>query len=154
MRRSDKEITEMKEIEKILKEAFVCHLGLVDGDQPYVVPMNYAYKDGCIYLHCAAEGRKLDLIEKNNKVCFEMEITPGNIVKNGDQPCDWGTVYRSVIGTGLATLLTSREDKMKALKAIVATLDDRDLSFHEGDFSVTTVIRIDIKEMTGKAAIS
>ena len=152
MRRKDREITDKNEIEKILKEAFVCHLGLTDGDQPYVVPLNYVYAEGCIYLHCASEGRKLDLIRANNKVCFEMEIVDPNIVKNGEQPCDWGTRFQSVIGSGRAVLLTEPEDKKNALKAIVGRFDDRDLSFHPGDFSATTVIRIDILEMAGKSA--
>ena len=152
MRRKDREITDKNEIEKILKEAFVCHLGLVDGNKPYVVPMNYAYKDGCIFIHCAAEGRKIDLIRANNSVCFEMEITTPEIVKNGDQPCNWGTKFRSVIGSGHAVFLTDNEEKKAALKAIVARFDSRDLSFDHGDFSVTTVIRIDIEEMAGKSA--
>lgn len=153
MRRKDREITDKNEIEKILNEAFVCHLGLVDGDRPYVVPMNYAYKDGCIFIHCAAEGRKIDLIRANSNVCFEMEITDPQIVKNGDQPCDWGTKFRSVIGSGKAVFLTEAEDKKKALTTIVGRFDSRvDFSFHPGDFSVTTVIRIDIEEMVGKSA--
>lgn len=150
MRRSDREVTNIKDIEDILKNAFVCHLGLVDGDQPYVVPMNYAYFEGKVYLHSAKEGRKLDLIRKNNKVCFQMEITSKDIAKHGDQPCDWGTIYQSVIGTGIATLVTDVKEKEQALKSIVANFDHRDLPFHEGDFADTTVIRIDIKEMTGK----
>ncbi len=64
MRRSDREIQSKVVIEEILKEGFVCHLGLVDGDQPYVVPLNYAYKDGFVYVHSASSGRKLDLIRK------------------------------------------------------------------------------------------
>ena len=152
MRRSDREITDIKEIERILKEAFVCHLGLVDGDRPYVVPMNYAYSDGCIYLHCASAGRKLDLIKVNNNVCFQMEITSSKIAKNTDQPCDWGTIYKSVIGTGYATLLTEGEEKKKALKAIIAPFCNKDITFNEGDFAATTIIRIDIEEMTGKKA--
>lgn len=67
VRRKDKEITNRAEIEGILKKAFICHLGLSDGDLPYVVPMNYGYEDGHIYLHCATEGKKLDIIKKNNK---------------------------------------------------------------------------------------
>ena len=52
MRRTDREIKDIKEIEAILNESKYCHLGLVDEDQPYVVPMNYAYSNGCLYLHC------------------------------------------------------------------------------------------------------
>ncbi len=56
MRRKDKEITNKAEIEAILKKAFICHLGLSDGDQPYVVPMNYGMKTATST--CTAPQRK------------------------------------------------------------------------------------------------
>jgi nitroimidazol reductase NimA-like FMN-containing flavoprotein (pyridoxamine 5'-phosphate oxidase superfamily) len=152
MRRKDREITNKAEIEAVLKKAFVCHLGLADGDQPYVVPMNYGYEDGHIYLHGAAEGRKIDTIRKNSKVCFEMETFQPEIVKGGDQPCDWGTAFRSVIGFGTARLLEDPEEKIRALSIIVKAHDDRDFTFPEAMLSLTAVIDVTISEMTGKMA--
>ncbi len=152
MRRSDREITDRSEIEKILENAFVCHLGLADGDQPYVVPMNFAYKDGSIYLHCASSGRRLDVIRSNNKVCFQVELTPGTIIENGDQPCDWGTAFRSVIGFGKAEILETTEDKLMALTVFMGRFSGNKFSFPESEVAATTVIRIAIDEMTGKAA--
>ncbi len=152
MRRKDRELTNKADIEAVLKKAFVCHLGLADGDQPYVVPMNYGYEDGHIYLHGAAEGRKIDVIRKNNKVCFEMETFQSEIVKGGDQPCDWGTAFRSVIGFGTAKLLENSEEKIRALNIIVKAHDDRDFTFPEAMLKMTAVIDITISEMTGKMA--
>ncbi len=152
MRRKDRELTNRADIEEILKKAFVCHLGLVDGDQPYVVPMNYGYEDGRIYLHGAAKGRKIDVIRKNNKVCFEMELFRPDIIKGGDKPCDWGTAFRSVIGFGTARLLETREEKIRGLNAILKPHDDRSFSFPEEMLKATAVIEITITEMTGKAA--
>ena len=45
-------------------------LAFVDGDEPYVISMNFGYKDKALYLHSATEGRKIEIIKKNNKVCF------------------------------------------------------------------------------------
>ena len=59
MRRIDREITDIKDIEGILDRGFVCHLGLVDGERAYIVPMNYAYEKMAIYLHCAGDGKNL-----------------------------------------------------------------------------------------------
>lgn len=152
MRRNDRELTKLADLEYILQNAFVCHLGLVDEDRPYVVPMNYVYIDGHIYLHGAAEGRKIDIIKKNNKVCFEMELFDSSIVKGGDDPCDWGTIYKSVIGFGKASLLESYDEKSKALELIVKRMDDRDFVFPEAMVTNTAVIDILITEMTGKVA--
>lgn len=152
MRRKDREITNKAELEAVLKKAFVCHLGLADGDQPYVVPMNYGYEDGHIYLHGANEGRKIDILKRNSKVCFEMELFQSEIVKGGDQPCDWGTSFRSVIGFGTAKLMDTNEEKIRALNLIVGAHDDRSFTFPEEMLNMTAVIDITITEMTGKAA--
>lgn len=151
MRRMDREIKEPKEIEAILEQAFVCHLGLVDIDTPYVVPLNYVYTNGHIYFHSAAVGRKLNLIRENPKVCFQMELYNTEIIKQpNDQPCEWGTTYKSVIGTGTAVILTDAAEKKAALQAIVRRFDRRDLPFSESDFAAVAVVRIDIEEMVGK----
>ncbi len=77
MTRREREVTDINEIIKILDNAKVLHLGLVDGDEPYVVPMNYGYimENGklTIYLHGAKRGRKIDVMRENPKVFFEAE---------------------------------------------------------------------------------
>ena len=152
MRRIDREITDKTEIIKILESAFVCHLGLTDGNMPYVVPMNFAYKDNAIYLHCASQGRRLDMLKKNSNVCFQVELTPGTIVENGDQPCEWGVKFRSVIGFGKAEILQSRDDKLKGLTIFMGRFSGNKFTFPEGEIDATTVIKISIDEMTGKTA--
>ena len=71
MRRKDREITDINEIETIIKRATHCQIGLVDNDEPYVVPVNFGYERNALYFHGALEGRKVELIQKNNKVCLE-----------------------------------------------------------------------------------
>ena len=56
MRRKDKEITDPALLSAILREAFVCRLGLAGDGEPYVVPVNFVYSGGCLYLHSACEG--------------------------------------------------------------------------------------------------
>lgn len=151
MRRSEKEITNKTDIESILQEAFVCHLGLADADMPYVVPMNYGYEDGHIYLHCAKEGKRLDMIKKNNKVCFAIEVTQKDLKKkNDDEPCSWTAEFRSVIGYGTAAILESLEEKRKGMAVIVKTFDNRSFDFPEEVLNKTALIDITITEMTGK----
>ena len=65
MRRKEKEIKDKKEIEQIFKEAHVCRLGMVDGKIPYIVPMNFGYRDNILYFHSALSGRKIDILKNN-----------------------------------------------------------------------------------------
>ena len=51
MRRIDKEISDIKTIELILKEADHCVIALSDNNSPYIVPMNFGYQDHNLYLH-------------------------------------------------------------------------------------------------------
>lgn len=77
MRRSDREIKDFDEIIEVINKCDVCRLAINDGDYPYIVPMNFGLniEDGkvVLYFHCASEGKKLELLRKNNKVAFEMD---------------------------------------------------------------------------------
>ena len=91
MRRKDREITDPGEIRSILGRARVMHLGLYDGEYPYVVPLHYGFtfEGGALtlYAHCAKEGRKLDLIGRGARVFVEIDTanyyfqTFGNLFK-------------------------------------------------------------------------
>ena len=76
MTRREREITDRQEILSILDRSKITHIGLVDGDEPYVVPLNYGYTmeedQLTLYLHGALKGRKIDVMRKNPKVFFEM----------------------------------------------------------------------------------
>ena len=68
MRRNDRQVFD-GEIDAILRRGRVLHLGLQDGDAPYVVPVNYGFavEDGkrVLYFHGAGAGKKLDLLRRN-----------------------------------------------------------------------------------------
>ena len=70
-------------MEEILREADIGHPAFVN-DEPYVIPINYAYSKGRIIYHCALEGRKLDLIRANPKICFEVSSQEGHPAHYGE----------------------------------------------------------------------
>jgi len=74
MRRKEKEITNRPEIDTILKGAQVCRLALARENEPYLVPVFFGYDGSRLYFHTAREGRKLDFVAANNRVCFEVEL--------------------------------------------------------------------------------
>jgi hypothetical protein len=51
MRRSDREITHRERIDEIIRGCEVCHLGMADRDQPYVVPVSFGYDGQDVYFH-------------------------------------------------------------------------------------------------------
>ena len=148
MRKKDKEITDIKEIERVIEKAICCRIGLVDNDEPYVVPVSFGYERNALYFHGALEGRKVELIKKNNQICFEIE-TDVEVVKSG-KPCGWTTRYRSVIGVGRAYILESDEEKCHGLKVIMRQYAGGDFSFPKPKLDKTLVVKVDIRSMTGK----
>ena len=148
MRRRDLKITDPAEIGAILREATVCRIGLADDDGPYVVPVSFGYEDGSVYIHSAPEGKKIAMIEKNPRCCFEADIC--DRVVRSDKPCSWGMRYRSVIAHGRAAVLTDPEEKKHGLNCIMRHYGGGTHEFSKSDLGSVTVIRIDIESMTGK----
>ncbi len=148
----EREVTDINEIKEILDKSIIVHVGMIDGDEPYVVPMNYGYtlEDGelCIYLHGATVGRKLDIIKTNPKVFFEMEcdVTPFE----GKVACQYGTTYASVMGLGTAEVLTDVNEKIDGLTKFMKTQTGKDFTFDEKMVSIVSVIKITAKEFTAK----
>lgn len=144
-------ITDRKEMESLLQEALVGCLATVGPDgSPYITPLNFVYHQGKIYFHCAFEGRKIDNIRANPRVCFEVH----ELIKivQSQRACDFGTRYRSVLVFGRARSLSDVDEKVAVLTALAEK--------YAGGQAVepptpekakgTEVIEITIEEMTGK----
>lgn len=150
--RREREVTDINEILKILDKSKIVHIGLVDGDEPYVVPMNYGYtyenEKLTLYLHCATEGKKLDIIRKNPKVFFSIEsdIEPFS----GQVACQYGTSYSSVMGKGTVSIKEEPQDKMKYLSLFMKTQTGLDFEFNERLVSAVSVIKINVTSFTAK----
>ena len=148
MRRSEKEITDELAVEAIIHASLVCRLALSDGNQPYIVPLCFGYQDRTLYFHSALEGKKIDLLQKNNRTCFEFDIN-SEIIK-ADKACKWGMKYQSVIGFGRAVLVENIEEKQKGLNIIMNHYSDRNWQFPDKAIEKIAVIKIEIETMTGK----
>jgi len=149
MRRTDREIKDPNAVRAIMEEAPVCRIGVSDDGMPYVVPLSFGLGEGRLYFHCAAEGRLLDIIRKNNRVCFEMDIFRGVII--GQSPCGCSSRYESVIGSGRAVIVEEPGEKKAALDRIMEHYGQEVPTAYKPEiFANTTVVRIDIAGVTGK----
>ena len=146
MRNKKKEVTDKKIIEGILKEAIWCQLAMTDGDQPYIVPLNYGYHENALYIHCATEGMKLDLIRKNPKVAFNVtldaEYLDGKLTMR----------YRSVNGTGVATIIEDEEGKREALNFLTTHFGAE--PHNHSAKSIKTIVMIKVRIISTTCKIS
>jgi hypothetical protein len=149
MRRKDKEIGTDEAI-KLLAECEYGVLSTVDNDgQPYGLPLNYAYKDNCIYFHCALTGHKIDNIDSNPKVSF-CAVGDTKVL-----PSEFSTDYVSAVAFGVASEMQGTE----RYNALVLLLEkfapdfmEEGRKYIEKLDKVTKVIKIEIQHISGKRA--
>lgn len=149
MRRLDKKITDEKIIEEILLKSDICRLGLIDNGSAYIVPVNYAYKNGVIYIHSAKEGKKISILQSNNQVAFEIEYN--HQIMESEKACGWTTKYRSVMGKGTVTITQNVEEKTEALDLIMrkygATIE---LNYNRRVLERVCILQLQIESIEGK----
>lgn len=148
MRRKDKALP-MDSVVLLLQAAEYGVLSTVDAQgQPYGVPLNYVFSRGCLYFHCALEGRKLDNLLANRKVSFCV------VGRTRLLPAEFSTEYESVIVRGEAVEVQGAERHQALLELIEKyspEFIDAGRRYIEMHDKRTKIVRIDIQAMTGKA---
>lgn len=149
MRRTEKEITVRTEIDEIINTAEVCRLAFAKDNEPYLVPVSYGYDGNNIFVHTAKEGRKIDFLKANNRVCFEFE-TDTKIVTHETIGCKWTASFKSVIGFGRMLKITDETEAMHALNQIMLKYSGKEWDFSSKDLSGVYLWKIEIEEISGK----
>ncbi|MCP4634315.1 MAG: pyridoxamine 5'-phosphate oxidase family protein [candidate division Zixibacteria bacterium] len=148
MRRKEREITSIDEIEEVIGRCSICRLAFCDDDIPYIVPVNFGYKDRVLYFHSAPEGRKIDIIRKNNNICIEFDIDTELIFD--DIPCKNSIKYRSVIATGKAYLIEDYDSKVKGYDILMKHYKEGPFEYDRKQVDRSIFIKVEIDTMTGK----
>lgn len=147
LRRQDRALTREESV-KILSKSMVGILGLISPTgYPYGVPLNYAYHENKIYLHCAMEGHKIDCLRGDSRVCFTV---------TGDWrviPEHTTTAFESVIIFGRASIMEDPAEKEAALRALLVQSGvtvPLEAVCNPASIAHTAVIAIEPEEITGK----
>ena len=145
----NREIKDRRLIDEILSGSDICRLGMNDGGRPYILPFNYGYRENCIYIHSAPEGKKIELLRKNSHVCFEIESRAEIIRK--DIPCDWSESYRSVIGYANVEIVGDEEGKIEGLDIIMSHYGfSGKKEYRKGSLDQMVILKLNITELTAK----
>ncbi len=149
VRRRDRRLAESDAL-RLLREAEYGVLSMADHEGvPYGIPVNYVWDgDECVYLHCAPEGRKLDVLAANPRVSFcvvgKVHLLPGQFT----------TEYESIVLQATATIVEDDEERWKALRLLLEKLSPDDvakgLTYSEKSFHRVKIIRLHIESFSGK----
>jgi uncharacterized protein len=145
-------MTDPAEMRGVLDRADSCRIGFAAGNEPYIVALCFGYRWTdrlALYFHCAPAGRKLDLLARNDRVCFQMDAD--RRIVRGNKGCDWGMEYRSLTGTGRLVRVTAPEEKIEGLNRILAHYGDpEEHEYDGGALGAVEVLRLDVDSVSGK----
>ncbi|MDR0198562.1 MAG: pyridoxamine 5'-phosphate oxidase family protein [Methanomassiliicoccaceae archaeon] len=153
MRMSEREVVGTANILEILDKCDSIRIGLSVNDRPYIVPMDFAFEaigdSVSIYMHCAREGKKMDMIAKNNNVCFEADHSH-EIIK-AEAACHWGAKFESVMGEGKIFVVDDDKERVKAMDLLMRRHGFVGRPNYEPKaLAAAAVLRISVTSMTGK----
>jgi nitroimidazol reductase NimA-like FMN-containing flavoprotein (pyridoxamine 5'-phosphate oxidase superfamily) len=145
-------IIEKTELMDVIRRCQFCHLSMVDADgKPYVLPMNFGFKEDVIYLHGAQHGRKIDILKTNPAVCINFTTDHELRYQSEQVACSWSMKYRSVICYGDAEFILDPEEKTAALHILMAQYSDQGFTFNPPSIREVNVWRVKVSKMDGRA---
>ncbi|WP_167954827.1 pyridoxamine 5'-phosphate oxidase family protein [Anaerosporobacter faecicola] len=152
MRRQDREVKDLQEMEEIITMCKTCHIGMVDEERPYVVPLNFGYErveeHFIFYFHCAKEGRKLSILHKNPQVALELSVEGEPV--HPETPCNSGYYYSSFMGEGSVEFVEDSEEKCKALSLLMMQQIGKKVTFEKKQADTVCVFKVDLVEYSAK----
>ncbi|MFB5611712.1 MAG: pyridoxamine 5'-phosphate oxidase family protein [Nitrosarchaeum sp.] len=117
------QIKSQQKIQEFLNQEHVGRISSIDENgYPQIIPMNFVYLDNFIYMHSHIKGEKIDNINRNNKVGFEVDRELEFLPSYFEDPKDASladTLYISIVIKGRASLVTDREEKTIALNGLM-----------------------------------
>jgi nitroimidazol reductase NimA-like FMN-containing flavoprotein (pyridoxamine 5'-phosphate oxidase superfamily) len=138
-------------MEDILSRANVCYVGITDLEgNPYVIPMNFGYSDGIMYLHSGSEGSAIDMLKHNNNVCITISVGEELVYQDIQVGCSYRMKSKSVICRGKVTFLTDITEKRNVLNIIMRHYTDYPTKYSDTAVRNVCIWEVPIDSMTAR----
>jgi len=140
------------EIDQIINNSIVCHIGMIDTEGlPYVIPFNFAYKDGRLYIHSAPEGKKIEAWKHNPKVCVAFSHDYEMRIQSEKVACSYSMKYRSVLVHGEVIDIPDFDDKIHVLNIVMEKYAGKtDFTYSKPSVDNVKVMEIKISRVEGR----
>jgi nitroimidazol reductase NimA-like FMN-containing flavoprotein (pyridoxamine 5'-phosphate oxidase superfamily) len=103
-------------VHEILDEGFLCHVGFIQGNQPFVIPTLYGRAGETLYIHGSGASRMLKTLAEGVDVCVTVTLVDGYVLARS--VFHHSMNYRSVAILGRARLVSDPGEKLEALRLI------------------------------------
>ncbi len=149
-------ITYLEELEEIINECNICHIAMVDErNNPYVLPFNFGYEKGIIYLHSGNDGRKIHIFQHNPSVCIAFTIEKELYHQSPQIACSYGMKFKSVLAYGEIEQVKDFDEKTQILHKIMHKYtENKEYTFGKAAIENVACFKVEIKKMTGRKRIS
>src|SRR5438270_13953134 len=137
---------------QVLDEGFICHVGFVVDNQPFVIPTGYGRSGDNLYIHGSAASRMLRNLDQGIAVCVTVTLLDGLVLARSI--FNHSMNYRSVVVLGTAVAVNDPQEKLDALRALSEHIlpgrwaDVRQPN--ERELKATLVMRLPIEEFSAK----
>lgn len=150
MRKFQREIKQFDDIISVIERCATVRMAMKDEEYPYIVPLSFGYEvEGgrlTVFFHCATEGRKIDLLNADNRVCLEWDIMHGYVETGHSITAD----YESVIAEGKAEKCQG-EEKIRGIKALLSHTGFENYSAEEcAALPTVAVYKVVCESISGK----
>jgi nitroimidazol reductase NimA-like FMN-containing flavoprotein (pyridoxamine 5'-phosphate oxidase superfamily) len=138
-------------MEAVIAACDTCFLGMADTDgTPYVLPMNFAYLDGVVYMHSAQEGSKIDIIERNPNVCITFCSVDKIVCQNPDIACSYSMHAISVTGWGKVVYENDPDSKINVLNIFMRHYTGKTFNYAAPAVKNVKIWRVALEKITCK----
>lgn len=154
VRRTSREISDPAALADILRRGKFATVAMVHDGEPYAVTLSYGWDEptGALYFHMSNEGRKVEALAADPRVCATVVIDGGYVAGKCEHR------YESVVMTGSMRVLDDQEQRRAGMRVLLGALEDDPGSLWEhhelgGEevYDRMSVARLDIEHLTGKA---
>ncbi len=100
---------EKNEIEQLIREQMLCRIAFKGDKYPYMAPFQYVFMNGSLYFHFTDYGKKMKLLERDKRVCVEIESCRNDLSE-----------YRFVVSRGMLKVVEDPQERSKVISRMAA----------------------------------
>lgn len=154
IRYAKRAVTDRAEIDAILAEGLVAHVGFEQDGQPFVIPMTYLYRDGRLFLHGSTASRTVRHLASGAPVCITVTLVDSLVASKAASSHSLN--YRSAVVFGRGRPVRAKADIVELSHAIIARYfpdrapGDAYRPVTDDELKAVRFVEIEIEEISGK----